>query len=297
MKKTVYILALLLLGAVSILAQDGISVFHQEVTWSPDGKRLSFTTYRKPDANSSQVKAEVYVMKTDGTGVKKIADDARWSSWSAGGKRILFSRASPDNKTFDLFTINTDGAGLVQLTRDARRNSTPVFSPDGKKIAFISTRDADKYQIYVMNADGSNVKRLTTDPSVAYYNPQWSPDGKRLVFYAEKGDRKDQVWVMNAGDGSGQTLLTGGIGHNTSPAWSADGKRIIFTSNRDGEDKAIYTMKSDGSDIKRLVNVKSFCARYSPDGKKLAFISGSFPSTEIFIADADGSSVEKISPK
>ena len=74
----------------------------------------------------------------------------------------------------------------------------------------------------------------------------------------------------------------------------ADGKRIIFTSERDGEKQVIYSMKADGTDVKRLLKTNSFYARFSPDGKRIAFISGKFPENNIFIADADGSNVIKL---
>ena len=91
-------------------------------------------------------------------------------------------------------------------------------------------------------------------------------------------------------DGSNQTLLTNNIEHNTYPSWSPDGKRIIFNSTRDGEQK-IYTINSkNGADLKSLANLKDcFFARYSPKGKKIAFLVGGFPSNDIFIADSDGS--------
>jgi TolB protein len=100
---------------------------------------------------------------------------------------------------------------------------------------------------------------------------------------------------MNA-DGSGKTLLTGNIGHNFYPTWSADGKRIAFSSNRDGTQK-LYSMKADGSDIKRMESIDSFYVRYSRDGKKIAFISGKFPHTNVMVANTDGSSPINITGK
>lgn len=291
MKRIIFTLTLLLIGSFGTFAQG--TIFHQEVTWSPDGKHLSCSIYRKSDPSDKQLKYEIYVIKADGSNKQKIVDDATWSSWSKDGKRILFSRSSADKKTSDIFTVKTDGSDLIQLTKDAKRNSHPAYSPDGKKIAFTSTRESDKNQIYVMNVDGTNVKRMTTDSAIGYFNPMWSPDSKKIVYYTEKGDQKDQIWTINA-DGSNQTLLTNNIGHNTFPSFSPDGKLIIFNSNRD-EKQAIYMMNSlDGSNLKPLADIKSFYARYSPNGKKIAFIIGGFPSNDIYIADADGSKAKKI---
>ncbi len=291
MKRIIFAIVIFAISFISTFAQG--TVFHQEISWSPDGKYISVSVYRKSDPTDKQVKSEIYVMNADGTNPQKIADDATWTSWSKDGKRILFSRSGADKKTSDLFTVKRDGSDLRQLTRDAKRNSHPQFSPDGKKIVFTSTRDSDKNQIYLMNADGTDVKRLTTDGAVGYFNPMWSPDRKRIVYYAEKGDQKDQIWTIKA-DGTNQARLTGGIGHNTFPSFSPDGKLIIFNSTRDGG-QAIYTMNSaDGSNLKRFADVKSFFARYSPNGKKIAFIVGGFPKNDVYIAKSDGSNQIKI---
>ena len=106
---------------------------------------------------------------------------------------------------------------------------------------------------------------------------------------------------MNS-DGSNQTLLTGGIGHNIFPAFSPDGKRIIFSSSNrnaqtDGsyvEGSFVYMINTDGSNLTKIANLKSYFARFSPDGKKIAYISGKFPETAIYIANADGSGAMKL---
>lgn len=298
---------LTLCSYLSILAQDSKTtqrsrpqekvMFHQALDWSPDGKYLSFSAMTDYDPKTDSYRSHLYVVKADGSNMQRISGDeenVHYSSWSKDGKRIVFSVDTKDQKASDIFTIRKDGTGLKQLTKNMGQNSTPDFSPDGKTIAFISSRDGAKPQIYLMDVNGGNPTPLTTDSSVGHYNPIWSDDSKRIVYYSVKGDRKDQVWVMNA-DGSNQTLLTGGIGHNIFPAFSPDGKSIIFSSsNRDGGNTSyvdgsyVYVMNADGSSVRRLSDIKSFCARYSPDGKKIAFISGKFPTTEIFIADADG---------
>lgn len=296
-------LCFLMIGASAIFAQTSSAVFHQQVDWSPNGKYLSFTGMSDYDPKTDGYETAVYTIKADGTELRKIIGDADkpfYSSWSKDGKRIVFSINVKDTKDSNIFTVKKDGTDLIQLTKDAKRNTTPAFSPDGKKIAFISNRDGDPMQIYVMNTDGSNVVRLTNNPSIGCYNPMFSPDGKKIVYYSEKGDRKDQIWVMNA-DGSNQTLLTGGIGHNIFPAFSHDGKKIIFSSsNREGGNTSyvdgsyVYVMNADGSNLARLSEIKSFFARFSPDGKKIAYITGKFPSTEIYIANADGSGAMKV---
>jgi TolB protein len=302
MKNLIYIISVILLVTAPVFAQATEKVFHQSLAWSPDGKYITFTGMRDINQPGMTMKADIYTVRADGSEMKKITGDTMnefYSSWAKG--IIAFGAGTAGSKESEIYTVNRDGSNLTQVTKNAGRNSTPDISRDGKKIAFISNRDGDKQQIYTMNADGSNVTRLTKDASVAFYNPQWSPDGKRIVYYSEKGDRKDQIWVMNS-DGSNQTLLTGGTGHNIFPAFSPDGKRIIFSSsnrdaNADGsyvEGSFVYLMNTNGSNLTKIPSMKSYFARFSPDGKKIAYISGKFPETAIYIANADGSGAMKL---
>lgn len=278
-------------------AQESKAIFHQGLDWSPDGQYLSFTGMTGYDPKTDNYVSSIYIIKADGSKLQRISPADRnvfSSSWSKDGQRIVSSVTTQAQKEADIFTVSKDGTGLIQLTKHAGRNVTPAFSPDARRIAFVSNRDGDKYQIYVMSTDGSKVTRLTANPELACFNPMWSPDGRRIVYYSEKGDRRDQVWIMKA-DGSQQTLLTGGIGHNIFPSFSPDGRRILFSSsNRDGgsasyvEGSYLYVMDADGSNLKALSHIQSFFARFSPDGRKLAFIAGKFPASKIYLADADG---------
>lgn len=284
----------IIISTCAVSGQEASSTSYFGVSWSPDGKYLTYTKMQNINAAPPVMKADVYTMKADGTEVKKITGDEKLEfmpSWSKN-QIIFFGAAIENGIGSNIFYAKTDGTGLTQVTKDIGRSSSPDVSRDGKRIAFSVENVAHKPQIYVMNADGSGVKALTNDDTLAFYNPLWSPNGKKIVYYVEKGDRKDQIWVMNA-DGSNQTLLTNNVAHNFHPAWSANGKQIIFCSNRDGGE-VIYSMNADGSNIKRLLKTNSSYARFSPDGKKIAFISGKFPNTNIFVANADGSNETKV---
>jgi len=279
-------------------------MFIQDVSWSPDGKTLLFTAMYDFDQVKNTLKADIYSIHADGSGMKRLTGQEKnefYTSWAKG--RIAFSAEVSGTKMSDIYTATPEGSDVRQLTKDSAKNSTPSISRDGKRIAFVSTRDGDKYQIYVMNSDGSNAKRLTTDTSIGYFNPQWSPDDKRLLYYAEKGDNRDQVWTMKA-DGSEQKLLTGNVGHNIFPGWSRDGRKIIFSSSKRDIDQGgsyvdgsyLYVMNADGSSLAKLGSIKSFFARFSPDGKKVAYVGGRFPQTSLYLANADGSGAVKITP-
>jgi Tol biopolymer transport system component len=288
MNKTIKIIftILMTIGCEISTAQTQ-SYFCQEFSWSPDGNRIAFS------ARTEKEPFEIYVVNADGSGLKQITNDTTedyWTSWSPDGKKIAFNSNRDGN--YEIYVIDADGGNPVRLTNHAEKDIGPSFSPDGKKIAFTSVQDGN-YELYVMKVDGTDLKRLTNTPHKEY-NPIWSPNGKKLVYYYEKGDRKDQIYICNA-DGSRPKNITDNKANNIFPAWSADGKEIVFTSNL-GSVEAIYTVKTNGTGLKAVKtgDERAFFARYSPDGSKLAVITGGWPSSTITILNADGTSPVRI---
>jgi len=161
----------------------------------------------------------------------------------------------------------------------------------GRRIAFASNRDGND-EIYVMNADGSELKNLTNNPAIDY-NPAWSPDGQRIVFLSDRTGNGD-IYVMNA-DGSKVTRLTDTPANDRRPCWSPDGRRIAFSSERDGNWE-IYVMNADGSEQKNLTNNPDLDddPSWSPNGQRIAFVSGRDGSRDIYTMSADGSGVTRL---
>jgi Tol biopolymer transport system component len=125
----------------------------------------------------------------------------------------------------------------------------PAFSPDGKQIAFVSDREGppDRYHLYVMNADGTGVVKLTHD-FVAEYKPAWSPNGHFLAFVRRFGGQTE-IYRINA-DGTNPINLTNHPDVDVNPTWSPDGTQIAFFSTREGG--GIYMMNADGTGVVRL---------------------------------------------
>jgi Tol biopolymer transport system component len=174
-------------------------------------------------------------------------------------------------------------------------DDSPSWSPTGNEIAYTSFQHSSG-DIYVMHPDGSDKRRLTTDP--AYDDiPMFSPDGKQIAFVSNRTGSL-QIWVMNA-DGSNQHQLTSSSGTNYFPSWSPDGSRIAFRSDRDGNPE-IYSMRSDGSDVKRLTNDPSidFSPNWGLDGQIL-FVSnrGTGGKSSIWVMNGDGSDQHRLTPR
>ncbi len=173
------------------------------------------------------------------------------------------------------------------------------------QIAFISYRDGAR-DIYVMNADGSGVTRLTNSQAFKY-SLVWSPDGAKIASSSDR-DANDEIYVMNA-DGTGLVNLsnnpdadgTGLVNLSNNPAtdfadgWSPDGTKIAFHSNRDGNWE-IYVMNVDGSNLLNLTSnpANDYGAVWSPDGSKIAFPSDRDGNDEIYVMNADGSGVTRL---
>ncbi len=185
-------------------------------------------------------------------------------------------------------------AGKVSaLTDSTAPERSPKFSPDKSQILFVSNRDGNS-EIYVMNFDGGNVRRLTQNKTDEVY-ANWSPDGRRIVYESspQLGVESD-VWTMDA-DGANQRNLTNAPGQDSRPVFSPDGLRIAFGSNRnlaDRRDSNVWTMNTDGGDLKQLTDSNAFesDANFSPDGRKIAYTramnGGVF---DIWTMNADGS--------
>jgi len=182
-----------------------------------------------------------------------------------------------------IFVIGLNGAGETNITRNTSGNDSPSWSPDGTRIAFSSNRDGN-WEIYVMEADGSGITRLTINRSADDAAPAWSPDGSRIAFHTNRDDNYE-IYVMNP-DGSGQTNLTKESGsEDASPSWAPDSSRLVFASEGD-----LYTMRADGSQQARLTSgkVEDQFPAWSPDGTKIALAASVGSKTFIEVVKADG---------
>lgn len=255
----------------SDLRQLTTSPYDYQAVWSPDGTRIAFTSRR--DENE-----EIYVMNADGSDQVNLTNHPAKDcepGWSPDGTQLVFVSTRDGNA--EIYTMNADGGNIQRLTdysqpasQEANMPSegTPNWSPDGTQIAFYSRRDGN-HEIYVMNSDGSNVRRLTNHAALDW-DPVWSPDGTQIAFQSAR-DGNDEIFVMNA-DGTEQRNLSNNGQYDFSPSWSPDGQRLVFQSNRDGHYE-IYVMNADGSDVRRVTDTAMSIApdwQPAPDSAALA---------------------------
>jgi uncharacterized protein YjdB len=168
---------------------------------------------------------------------------------------------------FGVYQMRVSGsAGLIPILVDNATNIQAVLSPDRTRVAFSSNR-ATNYDLYLMDADGRNLQRLTANPGNEG-EPAWTPDGKRIVYTASTGSTT-QIASISV-DGTDNRQLTSGPSRNQSPSVSADGRTIAFVSTRDGNQE-IYTMSPDGSNQRRLTksSPRDSNPRFFPSGELL----------------------------
>jgi Tol biopolymer transport system component len=201
-----------------------------------------------------------------------------------------------DNSTssINLFVSDANGENVRQLTHSSGQiNTSPVWSPDGERIAFVSTRSGQQ-DIYVVDVQ-SGVERRLTYIAVSANNPVWSPDGQQIAFTTYAGGSRS-IWIVNA-DGNNLYRLPTRTSEAISPTWSPDGEQIAFSS-WDTTASNIYAIRVDGSDERQLTHFSGYQEGWYPswslDGSQIAFLWRQGPIRDIGIMNADGSGLRRL---
>jgi len=237
----------------------------------------------------------ICTVRADGTGRRQLTSGLATTdpAWSPDGRKIAFTRREDvgEYTTFsedDVFVMDADGSDVRQLTEEQENvhAGQPAWSPDGREIVF--TRGASvpsgiivrPGEIHVMNADGSDVRRLTRGSLDG--GPVWSPDGREVAFSRSKNfdDPSREIWVVAAAGGEPRQLTRTADFLDASPAWSPDGTLIAFMrlrveSQYDGA-AAIWIMNRDGTGLREVLRHELFSfvtwqVAWSPDGRTIAF--------------------------
>ena len=182
------------------------STLYRNPAWSPDGTRLAFEC-------RSRAVADICVIDVDGANLKKLTEakasggSSGGPDWSPDGRQIVFQSNRDGQpfgprsfRSFDIYTMHVDGSSVRRLTTTppGRTTESPAWSPDGKHIVVVSTRDGESmftdWQLYVMRPDGTAMQQLTNDTArFGFGHPRWSPDGRWFVFHSNRDGTKNVV--------------------------------------------------------------------------------------------------------
>jgi Tol biopolymer transport system component len=270
-------------------------------SWSSDGARIAYSEFREPNRNPAEVVSTVWTVAADGsrltevvggddlTWIPRLSPDGRWLAYTREAPGGPFTQGGPVGPgagpqsggaagpltiplpDADIWRVAADGSGAPERLTDSRGDDrAPVYSLDGARILFDSTRDGNT-EIYVMEADGSNQGRLTNDPAEDW-GASWSPDGRHVSFNATRTGGLE-IYVMDA-DGSGVRQLTSDGQTNVTPTWSPDGLRIGYTVRGSRNVGQIWSMNVDGGDRRNLSRSPStddqvWTGGWGPDGRIL----------------------------
>lgn len=264
---------------------------NEEIAVSPvvDRTRVAFVSDR--DGNP-----EIYIMNSDGSGQYNLSNSPSadyWPHWSPDSTKIVFhayEASDTDRENADIYLMNADGTDWNRLTRSVASEKFPSWAPDGRRIVFVSNQTGD-YEIYTMKDDGSDVIQVTNNPAKDYF-PSWSPDGNHILFESDREGNVD-IYRMDR-DGSNIIRLTDSDATDTGASWSPNGDYIAFGSDRSGQ-REIWIMSRDGSSLVQLTDYGAHQPGWSPDSKRLLFVSKYQSEYEnIFIMDNDGKNLVQL---
>lgn len=219
--------------------------------WSPDGSQLAVAIF--PTGGGDRA---IWVLDADGSNAVKVgsAENVSVPSWSPDGSAIAYS-ATSDGRT-EIRLVSPDGTGERVIHGEGSQGTFAIFSakfsPDGREILFDRGTDSG-FDIFVMDTNGTNVRRLTTTGSD--YDPHWSPDGSRIAFTRQGEGAQSDIYVMNADGTNVQQLTDSGDGvTNLYPNWAPDGTAIAYVAGVTGGPGSLVVMNPDGSEPSTLVD-------------------------------------------
>jgi TolB protein len=294
----------MLAGAAALVVAALAAGSSQATAPGKDG-RIAFQRFELHDAPFT---AHIMVSNSDGSGERTITHPSQGyvddqPDWAPDGSRIVFERCG-GKLPCSIWSVRPDGRNPHQLSTRCRNGTkkcpdlqSPVFSPDGRHIAFVRSRGASHV---VMIADARLRHARLLGPG---YEPGWSPNGKRLAF-VWKPKASQAVYVSNA-DGTGRRRVTPWkLGAGDHPDWSPDGTRILFLSGPPDRGN-LFTIHPDGTGLRQLTHfsglTKVTVGSYSPDGASIVFATDvgavnppGATLDDVFVMTADGTNIRPV---
>lgn len=243
--------------------------------WSPDGRRLAYMVWDDsactPVSGSGCAVPDVWTVDADGSGQRKVLDNAFQPRWSPDGSKLLFQQydANPDRATLGVYVARSDGTSVRKLVRAAlwwSERAPPAWSPTGRTILYGVGMGA--VRLHLLNVDGRRARFLAVGSS-----PAWSHDGSRIAF-----TRRSGIWVIPSRGGRPRRIAAASALHTVPfPAWSPAGKQLAYNSGN-----RLYVARVDGRSTKLVAEGATCtcrgCCRVSPpvwsrNGRRLYYSS------------------------
>lgn len=243
----------------------------------PFETRLAFT--RKSPSGR-----DVYVSDWDGKNAQRITNgDVNVLPVLVPGGGVAFT----SYRSKKPFLFVSKGGEPTQLIAKGSMVTGAAFSPDGKRVA-VSVSEGENAEIFVANADGSGITKITDTRFFLNTSPSWSPDGKRITFVSNRAGNP-QIYVMGA-DGSGAKRLTFQGNYNTTPSWSPRGDLIAFTARDERNAFDLFTVNVDSGKVARLTQDASGNEEpvFSPNGRLIMFTSTRGGGRGLYVMTFDG---------
>jgi Tol biopolymer transport system component len=251
--------------------------------------RLLFMSSRDKDTSGNN--QDIFVMNSNGSGVKRVtpkeASFAHDAGWTRDGKSMTY--VVDDIKMTGVYIADLTTGKTVKLTQREAYYGAPTWSLSGDQLIFLANTaiDRDYTDIFIKARDSETIKQITHKPTKKA-SIFWSPKGDK-IGYAEQDKKTYKTYFMNV-DGTNLQELSSPLTDFAAAAWSPDGAKLVGDSNHDGF-PAIYKMNPDGSDPVRLTNHPEgdVGPDWSPDGSKIVFTSLRDGHAELYVMNADGS--------
>jgi len=213
--------------------------------WSRDGTFIVFAARQGALVNLWRVAADGM---EEPVRIEVGGMDATSPATTASADRLAFSKSIDDE---DIFRLDVGGVARP-VARSSVKDTSPQFSPDGRRMAFCSARSGEAFEVWVAGTDGSRPERLTRGPGRWQCSPAWSPDGKHIAFDSEAEDGSWHVWTIDVEGGTPEPIMKE-VGGQTRPTWSRDGQWIYFIWRR-GSDQDVWRIRGPNGRYERVTD-------------------------------------------
>lgn len=212
-------------------------------------------------------------------------------AWAGGGSLLFTSYLGGST---DLYRIDLGPGTIAPLSKRPGLNTGAALSPNGKTLALTLSQDGNS-EIYLLDREGQNPRRLTYDTFAIDSSPSWSPDGSQLAFVSDRAG-SPQIYLMKA-DGSEVRRLTFQGNYNQTPDWSPRGDRIAFTARDERNVFDVFTIELASGRITRITQDQGNNEEptWAPNGRLMAFVSDRGGQKAIYVSDPEGRNQRRVS--